>query len=94
MLSGKIVQRPVLYLGEVNDSQREGWCKVIEAFDEDRGGQRALALFAWDRKVPGHAADYGVQVRLKETTPGSARELISNCRDEGKGERAREIPTS
>src|SRR5882724_11118804 len=42
---GKIVQRPVLYLGEVNDSQREGWCRVIEAFDEDRGQQRALALF-------------------------------------------------
>ena len=52
---GKIVQRPVLYLGEVNDSQREGWCRVIEAFDEDRGQQRALALFAWDRKVPDHA---------------------------------------
>ena len=39
------VQRPVLYLGEVNDSQREGWCRVIETFDEDRGQQRALALF-------------------------------------------------
>ena len=24
---GKIVQRPVLYLGEVNDSQREGWTR-------------------------------------------------------------------
>jgi hypothetical protein len=32
----------------------------IEAFDEDRGQQRALALFAWDRKVPDHAVDYGV----------------------------------
>jgi hypothetical protein len=31
---GKIVQRPVLYLGEVNDSQREGWCRVIEGFDD------------------------------------------------------------
>jgi hypothetical protein len=30
----------------------------IEAFDEDRGQQRAL--FAWDRKVPDHAVDYGV----------------------------------
>jgi transposase len=71
---GKIVQRPVLYLGEVNDSQREGWCRVIEAFDEDRGGQRSLALFAWDRKVPDHAADYGVQVRLKEFELHRARQ--------------------
>jgi hypothetical protein len=30
---GKIVQRRVLYLGEINDSQREAWCRVIEAFD-------------------------------------------------------------
>ena len=71
---GKIVQRPVLYLGEVNDSQREGWCRVIEAFDEDRGQQRSLALFAWDRKVPDHAADYGVQVRLKEFELHRARQ--------------------
>jgi hypothetical protein len=33
---GKVVQRPVLYLGEINDSQREAWCRVIEALDEDR----------------------------------------------------------
>ena len=71
---GKVVQRPVLYLGEVNDSQREGWCRVIEGFDEDRGQQRALALFAWDRKVPDHAADYGVQVRLKEFELHRARQ--------------------
>ncbi|HEY5707084.1 MAG TPA: IS1634 family transposase [Terrimicrobiaceae bacterium] len=71
---GKIVQRPVLYLGEVNDSQREGWCRVIEGFDEDRGQQRSLALFAWDREVPDHATDYGVQVRLKEFELHRARQ--------------------
>src|ERR1700751_817889 len=31
---GKVVQRQVLYLGEINDSQQEAWCRVIEAFDE------------------------------------------------------------
>jgi len=31
---GKVVQRQVLYLGEINDGQREAWCRVIEAFDE------------------------------------------------------------
>ena len=29
----RIVQRPVLYLGEINDSQHAAWCRVIEAFD-------------------------------------------------------------
>ena len=30
---GKVVQRPVLYLGEINDDQHEAWCRVIEALD-------------------------------------------------------------
>jgi transposase len=61
---GKVVQRQVLYLGEINDSQREAWCRVIEAFDE--GSQRAtqLALFSAERTVPEHAKQYAVQVRL------------------------------
>ncbi|WP_291165556.1 IS1634 family transposase, partial [Ensifer sp. SSB1] len=61
---GRVVQRPVLYLGEINDSQREAWCRVIEAFDEDEQRQRQLALFPADRSVPAHAQEYGVQVRL------------------------------
>ena len=32
---GKVAQRQVLYLGEINDSQQEAWCWVIEAFDEE-----------------------------------------------------------
>ncbi|MGH6805150.1 MAG: IS1634 family transposase [Methyloceanibacter sp.] len=61
---GKIVQRPVLYLGEINDSQREAWCRVIEAFDEDSRQHRQLALFPAERALPEHAKGYGVQVRL------------------------------
>jgi hypothetical protein len=61
---GKVVQRPVLYLGEINDSQRASWCRVIDAFDEDSGQARQLALFAAERAVPEHAKGYGVQVRL------------------------------
>jgi Transposase DDE domain len=61
---GKVVQRPVLYLGEINDSQRASWCRVIEAFDEDSGQARQLALFPAERAVPEHARGYGVQVRL------------------------------
>ena len=28
---GKVVQRQVLYLGEINDSQFESWYRLIEA---------------------------------------------------------------
>jgi hypothetical protein len=61
---GKVVQRQVLYLGEINDSQREAWCEVIEAFDEGTQRPTQLALFPAERAVPEHARDYGVQVRL------------------------------
>ena len=61
---GRVVQRQVLYLGEINDSQREGWCRVIEAFDEDTQRHRQLALFPAEREVPEHAKGYGVKVRL------------------------------
>jgi len=59
-----VVQRPVLYLGEINDSQREAWCRVVEAFDEESQRNRQLALFPADRTLPDHATEYGVQVRL------------------------------
>ena len=61
---GRVVQRQVLYLGEINDGQREAWCELIEAFDEGAGRHRQLALFPSDREVPAYAAGHGVQVRL------------------------------
>jgi hypothetical protein len=63
---GRRVERHIFYLGEVNDSQREGWLKLIEAFDVGHQQQTKLALFASDRPVPMHAADFAVQVRLAE----------------------------
>lgn len=61
---GKVVQRPVLYLGEINDCQREAWCRVVDAFDEGARRHTQLALFPADRRVPDHARGHGVQVRL------------------------------
>src|SRR5262249_58875186 len=61
---GKVVQRQVLYLGEINDGQREAWCQLIDAFDEGSRRHRQLALFPADREVPACAEGYGVQVRL------------------------------
>jgi transposase len=61
---GKVVQRQVLYLGEINDGQREAWCQLIEAFDEGSRRHRQLALFPADREIPAGAEGCGVQVRL------------------------------
>jgi transposase len=61
---GHVVQRPVLYLGEINDGQREAWCRQIETFDEANGRHRQLALFPAERTVPDYAKGFGVQVRL------------------------------
>ena len=63
---GRVVQRPVLYLGEINDSQRESWCRTIEAFDPQRDRTLPLALFPADRPVPEHATGFGVQVQLDQ----------------------------
>ena len=63
---GRIVERPVCYLGEINDSQKEQWIRCISVFDTVAQTQQTLALFPADRPVPAHAADYGVQVRLAE----------------------------
>src|SRR6201996_6301965 len=46
---GRVVQRHVYYLGEINSSQAEAWRKAIEVFDEDQGRSRPLALFPDDR---------------------------------------------
>lgn len=62
---GRVVQRPVLYLGEINDSQREAWIRSIEVFDDDKGRQGKLALFSSDREIPDTVAD-GIGVRLSQ----------------------------
>ena len=63
---GRAVDRRVLYLGELNDSQQASWLRCIEAFEEGTHRQLRLALFPADRAIPAHAADIGVQVRLSD----------------------------
>jgi Transposase DDE domain len=46
---GRVVQRHVLYLGEINSSQEMGWRKSIEVLEEGGQGPRTLALFPEDR---------------------------------------------
>jgi transposase len=60
-----VVQRHVLYLGEINDSQRAAWQKSIEVFDEQAGQARQCALFPEDR-TPAAGDTSAVQVRLNQ----------------------------
>ena len=46
---GRVVQRHVLYLGEINSSQQEAWRKTIEVFEDGAARPRTLALFPEDR---------------------------------------------
>jgi len=46
---GRVVQRHVLYLGEINSSQELSWRKSIEVLEEGADRPRTLALFPEDR---------------------------------------------
>jgi hypothetical protein len=59
----KTVQRTVLYLGEINDSQQSAWRKTLEVFDEEKQQTRNLSLFPADREVPADSID-SLQVNL------------------------------
>jgi len=48
---GKVVQRHVLYLGEINDQQQAAWQKSIDVFEVGQSKPRTVALFPEDRVV-------------------------------------------
>jgi len=75
--SGKVAQRRVLYLGEINDSQQAAWRKTLEVFDEQRQNYTTLSLFPEDRPTPADALD-SVQVKLSEMQLRRARPY-GNC---------------
>ena len=62
---GRVVQRQVLYLGEINDSQKAAWSKAIEVFDEGAGQPKQIALFPEDRVAPALDCDV-VSIRLSD----------------------------
>src|SRR3989454_5891430 len=63
--AGKIVQRHVLYLGEINSNQQEAWRKTIEIFEDGQVQPKTVALFPEDR-APAISSDQIVQIRLKD----------------------------
>jgi hypothetical protein len=61
----RIVQRHVLYLGEINDQQQAAWQKTIEIFEHGQAQPRTVALFPADRAVEGQEHEI-VRVKLAE----------------------------
>ena len=61
---GRVAQRQVLYLGEINDSDQAAWCKSIEVLQGDSSTTQ-MTLFPTDRSAPPLACDV-VQVKLNE----------------------------
>jgi hypothetical protein len=64
-VGNKIVQRHVLYLGEINDQQQAAWQKTIEIFEHGQIQPRTVALFSEDRGVEIDGAHI-VRVKLGE----------------------------
>ena len=75
--SGRVVQRRVLYLGEINDTQQASWRKTLEVFDEQRHSYTTRSLFPEDRPIPAEAVD-SLRVKLSEMKLRRARPY-GNC---------------
>lgn len=70
----RVFQRQVLYLGELNGSQRAEWQRTVEAFDEN-GKPQQMKLFPEDR-APGTGDDSVVRIRTD-------RLVVKNLRNWG-----------
>jgi transposase len=75
--TGRVAQRTVLYLGEINDKQETSWRKSLSVFDDDRQQYTTMSLFPDDRRVPDDAID-GIRVRLGELELRNPR-VFGNC---------------
>jgi transposase len=61
----KVVQRHVLYLGEINSSQQAAWRKTIDVFEAGSTRARTVALFPEERS-PAVDDDNIVRIRLDQ----------------------------
>jgi hypothetical protein len=74
---GRVVQRQVLYLGEINASPQAAWRKTLEVFDETQQQYSTLSLFPDNREIPGEAVN-SLQVKLQEMELRRPR-AFGNC---------------
>ena len=76
--SGKVFQRQVLYLGEINDSRQAAWRKTLSVVGERGQEPRAMSLFPDDRPLPPDAVD-AVQVRMILRRPRAFGDCRLGC---------------
>jgi transposase len=62
----RVVQRHVLYLGEINDQQQAAWAKTVEVFEHGQTQPHTMALFPAERRIAGEAPHNIVRVKLSE----------------------------
>ncbi len=75
--SGKTAQRRVLYLGEINDTQKAAWQKSLDVFDENSERFTTMSLFPDDREIPLASVD-SIQVKLSQMQLKRPRQY-GNC---------------
>jgi len=63
LADGRVVQRHVLYLGEISDAQERAWARSIEVLTDEHGEPQKMTLFPEDR-VPAAVEDASI-VRLR-----------------------------
>src|ERR1700704_3408924 len=63
---GRVVQRHVLYLGEINSNQQEAWRKTIEVLEAGRERPQTMALFPADRAPEEMDDETIVRIKLNE----------------------------
>jgi transposase len=68
----RVVQRQVLYLGEINDDQEAAWRKSLEVFDEQRQATCQMSLFPEDRPIPPEAVN-ALSLRMSDLRVRRAR---------------------
>ena len=75
---GRVVQRHVLYLGEINDTQEAAWRRSIEVFEDGAPQPRTLSLFPEDRRA-------GESWRTPRSSTSSCRSCSCSCSCAGRG---------
>jgi transposase len=62
-----VMKRQVLYLGELNDSQKVQWCSALDVLDESTDCVKQMSLFPDDRTPPPDVSN-PIQIRLSQMT--------------------------
>jgi hypothetical protein len=64
MHSGRVIQRQVLHLGELNTTQIESWQRTLEVIDGDDSDRRLQRRLFADREGAAPHADDVIEIRL------------------------------